>query len=275
MMAALASALLVALFAAVGVGRLSERLRDGGFEQLAITGDAPSAARMIKEKYGIQVAWKDQAYPVKTYHGLIRATDAKTPEVNRYCTVLAQEFLLYPPDLVRRSRLKRIVLCRGLSFGGQIRSAIPDYEHDALYLDVVSGDYDRLYPRVVIHHEFFHLIDFHDDGQLYSDEQWASSNPESFRYGAGGAKMQNDYWSGLPTDIPGFLTRYATSGVEEDKAELFAHMMTDYSVVRKRAATDTVIREKISLMKALLAKFCPDMDVTFWDEVTRRQTQTR
>jgi hypothetical protein len=275
MMAALASALLVALFAAFHVGRLLERFRDGGFEQPAITGDSASAARMIKEKYGIQVTWKDQAYPVKTYHGLIRATDAKTLEVNRYCSVLAQEFLLYPPELERRSQLNRIVLCRGLSFGGQIRSAIPDYEHDALYLDVVSGEYDRLYQRVVIHHEFFHLIDYHDDGELYSDEQWARSNPNTFRYRDGGARMQDDSWSSLPADIPGFLTRYATSGVEEDKAEIFAHMMTDYSVVRKRAATDTVIREKISLMKALLAKFCPDMDETFWDQVSRRQTLTR
>jgi len=75
--------------------------------------------------------------------------------------------------------------------------------------------------------------------------------------------------------LPSHLTSYATSGVEEDKAEIFAHMMTEYAVIGKRAATDTVIRQKMSLMKTLLVKFCPDMDETFWDEVSLRQALTR
>jgi hypothetical protein len=75
-------------------------------------------AEMINEKYGVQVVMKDERYPVKLYSGLIRATDAQSPDLDRYCTVLAQEFLLYPPGLIRRSRLTKIVLCRALSYNG-------------------------------------------------------------------------------------------------------------------------------------------------------------
>ena len=231
-------------------------------------------ARLIEEKYAIQVI-KDQEYPVKTYHGLILATNAEASQLDRYFSTFGQEFLIYPPSLFRQSRLKRIVLCRGLSFAGQDRAAVPDYEHDALYYDVVSGDYSRVYQRHAIHHEFFHVIDYKDDGQVYSDARWAHLNPETFRYGDGGAKMQGDPSSGLLREIPGFLTAYATSGVEEDKAEMFAYMITDYAVVEKRAVMDTVIRQKMSAMRRLLESFCPEMDQTFWDQVSRRPTMSR
>ena len=84
--------------------------------------------------------------------------------------------------------------------------------------------------------------------------------------------MQGDPWSGVTWDKPGFLNRYATSGVEEDKAEIFAHLMTEYALVGKRAATDDVIFKKMSAMKALLAKFCPDLNEVFWDELSHRQS---
>ena len=233
-------------------------------------GNDRSVAQLIREKYAIQVI-EDQDYPVATYHGLIAASNAEGRELKFYYSNIATEFLLYPPGVVKQTRLKRIVLCRGLSFAGQSRAAVPDFEHDTLYYDVVAGAYSRRYQRHAIHHEFFHIIDYRDDGEVYSDNRWARLNPQKFRYGEGGAKMQNDPLSGLPRDIPGFLTKYATSGVEEDKAEIFAYMMTDYPAVAKRAGTDRVIREKMTAMKRLLGIFCSEIDQTFWDEVSGRQ----
>jgi hypothetical protein len=227
----------------------------------------PPAARLIGEQYGIEVVWRGQTRPTRTYHGLIRATDARPSELDEYSPLLASEFLLYPPPLIRRSGRERIILCRDLSFNGQKRSAVPDFEHDALYLDVVQGGYSGPYRRRVIHHEFFHLIDFRDDGHLYSDEQWMRLNRETFRYGDGGVRMQDDPTTGLRASIPGFLTAYSMSGVEEDKAEVFAHMMTEYTAVEERAIKDSVIREKMSRMKTLMERFCPDIDATFWRRV--------
>jgi hypothetical protein len=242
-------------------------------ERTATSGsNMPSVALRIEEQYGIQVVYSGQRYPVKTYYGPIQATAANSSELDSYSAILAHEFLIYPSNLIKRVRLKRIVLCRGLSYGGQVRSAIPDYEHDTLYLDVERGAYSRVYQSLVIHHEFFHVVDYQDDGQVYSDAQWARLNSATFRYGNGGVAMQGDALSSLATDRVGFLTNYATSGVEEDKAEMFAHMMTEYAEVVKRASTDDVLRRKMVAMKKLLKSFCAEIDDSFWKRVSGRGT---
>jgi hypothetical protein len=287
-----AAALVMIILAALAGGSQWERLRARRFEHArgkSLPGGSttrhsapagahparpakhtPFDARSIEEKYHLHVAWKDEVYPVKTHHGPISATNALPADLDDYYALLAQEFMLYPPRLITLCKLKRIVLCRDLAYNAQKRAAVPDFEHDTLYLDVLRGGSNRSYQRLVIHHEFFHLIDYKDDGALYSDAEWARLNGEKFRYGRGGVTMQNDGSSGLLSNIPGFLTRYGTSGVEEDKAELFGHMMTEYPTVEKRAANDRVIHDKMSHMKALMAKFCSDMDETFWDQVNRR-----
>ena len=239
---------------------------------LILSGPANGLNCAIKQKYGVALVVGDQEYPVKTYHGLIRAANAEASTVARYCTILGTEFLLYPKDFVRRSQLKRIILCCGLSYDGQNRSAVPDLEHDTLYLDVVAGDYNPEYQRRTIHHEFFHIIDYQDDGQLYTDGQWTKLNSSTFHYGTGGVLMQDDPRSGVRWEEPGFLNKYSTSGVEEDKAELFAYMMTDYAVVEQRAVTDKVISKKMAAIKALLAKFSPDLSDEFWSELCLKRS---
>jgi hypothetical protein len=229
--------------------------------------------RAIEQKYGVELVSGDHTYPVATYHGLIRATNAQKVDVDRYREILAQEFMLYPREFVHRSRLERIVLCSGLSFDGQNRSAVPDLEHNTLYLDVIAGNFNLDYQRRAIHHDFFHMIDYQDDGQLYADEQWTKLNPPGFRYGSGGVRMQGDPRSSVQWNEPGFLNRYSTSGVEEDKAEIFAHMMTNCASVEERAAADKVIHTKMAAMKALLAKFSPDLNVDFWSELCLKRSE--
>ena len=43
-------------------------------------------------------------------------------------------------------------------------------------LDVGTNDQPASYLRKVIHHEFFHVIDYCDDGLLYEDDGWKSLN---------------------------------------------------------------------------------------------------
>ena len=47
-------------------------------------------------------------------------------------------------------------------------------------------------------------------------------------------------------------------------AEIFLRMMTDYSVVQQRATADSAVREKVSVLKAMLEKFSPEMNEAFW-----------
>ncbi len=83
-----------------------------------------------------------------------------------------------------------------------------------------------------------------------------------------GFLAQSDYTVGrLDPTLKGFLNRYSMSGVEEDKAEMFANMMINYRMVDLRSQTDPVIRTKMLRIKTLLYKFCPAFDNDFWTKI--------
>jgi hypothetical protein len=224
----------------------------------------------IAKAFKIEIVTADLGFPVKTTHGTIDGKNADRKELQDYTSLFAPEFALYPQDLVQRSQLKCVVLCSELSFAGQRRNAIPDYEHDTLYLDVNRGTYSKTYLRKVIHHEFFHIIDYRDDGNVYQDERWMSLNPAKFKYGSGGRDAQDLQETSVLTDkCPGFLNHYSTTAVEEDKAEVFANLIVDLEYVKDRAKKDRVLNAKVERMKELLAKFCPEISDKFWEKIRK------
>jgi Putative zinc-binding metallo-peptidase len=225
----------------------------------------------LSDKYALRIISQKPTFPIKSFHGLIEGKEATADKVNAFAPILTFEWNLYPVAMVQRTRLKRIVLCTDLSFAGQKRSAIPDFENDVLYLDVVRGSYSEQYVRKVIHHEYYHIIDLRDDGLLYNDDGWAQLNPRGFKYGSGGKNAQEDLAVSLGTDTPGFLNKYSMTAVEEDKAELFAHLMVEPTTVYNRATKDIVLRAKVARLKELMAAFCPEMDKTYWDDILRQR----
>lgn len=233
-------------------------------EPAAFRGDLDKIAKIYK----IGVVTADLSFPVKTTHGTIDGKNADGKELQDYTSLFALEFALYPPELVQGAQLKRVVLCSNLAFDGQRRNAIPDFEHDTLYLDVNRGTHNRSYLRKVIHHEFFHIIDYHDDGSVYADERWKTLNQATFKYGSGGRAAQDlQGTSVLTTKFPGFLNHYSTTAVEEDKAEVFANLIVDHAYVEDVAMKDRVLNSKVKRMKELLAKFCPEMNDKVWEKV--------
>ena len=224
----------------------------------------------VARKYDLELVTKLPMFPIKLQSGKIDGAEAGKADVDSYLPIFAFEWSLYPPDLVKRTRLTKVVFCKNLAFEKQFRTGIPDFENNVLYLDVTRGRHDERYVRKVIHHEFFHIIDLRDDGKLYEDERWSNLNPMGFKYGPGGAKLQND-----PTvtttgqDEPGFLNRYATAGVEEDKAEVFAHLIVEPKMVAERAKKDKYIQAKVERMTELLTEFSPKVDKTFWESIDK------
>lgn len=234
---------------------------------LAQKSTAPDLPALGK-KYGLEIVARAPRFPVEMNTGKIDGSAAAKSEIESYAALFAFEWSLYPPELVKKTRLKAVVFCKDLTFAGQRRTAIPDFEHNVLYLDVVRGRGNDRYARKVIHHEFFHLIDLRDDDHLYEDDRWAKLNPNGFKYGPGGINLQNDPTVTEPKkDTPGFLNRYAAAGVEEDKAEVFAHLMVEPKEMADRAARDKYLRAKVERMKELLAAFTPRMDEKFWKSV--------
>lgn len=238
--------------------------------QKALPSDTYGGLDKLAKTYKIEIIKADLSFPVKTTHGVINGKSAGEKELQEYVKLFAPEFALYPRDLVRRSKLKRVVLCSELSFADQRRNAIPDFEHDTLYLDVSRGTYNKTYMRKVIHHEFFHIVDYRDDGSVYKDERWESLNPANFKYGSGGRAAQDLQQTSVLTDkFPGLLNHYSTTAVEEDKAELFANLIIDSEYLENRIKKDRVLHAKVERMRELLVTFCPDMNGKFWEKAAK------
>jgi hypothetical protein len=223
----------------------------------------------------IQILWRDLTFPVPTTYGPIEGRPADPETLAPYARLFIPEWALYPPQLLARARLKRIILCTDLAFAGQKRNAVPDFEHDTLYLEVARGNHSPDYLRAVIHHDFFHMIDYRDDGRLDQDEPWTRLNPPGFRYGDGGHNAQDLASTSLLTDrYPGFLNHYGTTALEEDKAELYAHLIVQPREVDRRARQDPFLHAKIRRLKRLLADFCPQINDSFWNQrLARDQPQ--
>ena len=251
----------VSALLSVSLGAFGEAAEDGLRE-----------LRNVATAYKIEIIVAAPRFPVMTPFGTIDGKKARDKSLERYANLFAREFGLYPPDLVKRSRLKRVVLCERLSYSGQRRNAIPDFEQNALYLDVSRGSYSEPYLRGVIHHEFFHIIDYRDDGSVYQDRQWEVLNPADFKYGGGGRTVQDLATTSVLTDkYPGFLNHYSTTGVEEDKAEVYANLIVNPIYVENRTKADRVLKAKVELMRKLLARFCTEMNEGFWEKVKRRK----
>lgn len=221
--------------------------------------------------YRIKIQTSHETFPVTNNHGQIEGANPNQQALLKYLPLFFGEFTLYPQAVIERAGLKAIVLCERLKFAGQLRSSIPDYLHDTLYYDVSRGSETPDYKRNSIHHEFFHIIDWKDDGLVYQDQVWAALNPPGFKYGSGGKNAQNDSTVGVVTDsLKGFLTRYAMTGVEEDKAETFSHMMISYRMVEQRTKHDPVLKAKFDYIKVLCQKFSSTMDDAFWKRMSER-----
>jgi putative zinc-binding metallo-peptidase len=224
----------------------------------------------IEKAYNIEISAENPSFPVKSAYGTIDGKVATSGQLEIYIKLFVPEFTIYPASLVKRSQLKRVVLCTELAFAGQLRSAIPDWEHDTLYLDVTRGWWSKSYLRKVLHHEFFHIIDYRDDGNLYQDKTWSALNASGFKYGSGGQNAQDNSSSSVLTDqYPGFLNYYSTTGVEEDKAEVFAILIVEPAYIEERIKKDAVLQAKVTLMKKQLNKFCPELNNAFWEKLRR------
>ena len=214
---------------------------------------------------------KEQINGVPVFHrGLIppanwevrfnASVPADNKQLDRYRKILSRELKKYPNPLIQKSKLKGIAIVKNLSVAGQRRAAMPDYENEILYLDFQRGAHNPAYQAHVIHHEFFHLLEQELNGSAYfKDPEWAKLNPKNFKYGKGGKEQRGNDNFALVHPQSGFINRYSTSALEEDKAEIYAALFI--SAERKKitamGANDTHLAAKIKMMFTILRQIDP------------------
>ena len=235
-----AAALLLALTPAEGLARLA---KDDGIEIVVLR--AP--VRIRRDGYAVA------------------AEGVPETVLAAYAPILDAEWRRYPASFMRYVGLKRIVIGSKVRVEDQPRAAVPEFDQGWLWLDAEVGSRLPNYGRRSLHHDFFHMVDRRmNPGQQGRDPAWAALNPPNVRYGNGGWWMQKGDVGRLRADLPGFLTAYSTSAVEEDKAEVFSHLLCDPAFVAERAAADPVMRVKVGRLKSTLLDFDPDISPSWW-----------
>jgi hypothetical protein len=196
------------------------------------------------------------------------AEKSEFPDLYRYLLLFRKEFQKYPRSFLEKTKLKYVAIIASLHYEEQARSALPDYYREILILDFLYGKKNPRYQQHVIHHEFYHLIEQELNGDVYwKDPKWASFNTPETEYGKGGKTMQ-DRKDAYPLSHPqtGFINWYSLSGLEEDKAEIFAILFVpeEYLIVEEWLAKDTVLQKKVKYMKQFLASQEPTFDPDYW-----------
>ncbi len=276
---------LAALVITPTVGLLAAELRDPKAESARLANEADLSLRadLLAQGFasvpasansdvralgalGIEVLTPERSFQLESGAAALTGKPADTKALAAALSPLRIELARYPRAFLERARFRRLVLCAGLREGDSEIPSLPNY-HGALIVDV---DADAPFLRRLVHHEVFHFADYADDDQLSRDPAWVALNDRYFVYGSGGRFLRHP-GAGRFTDArPGFVSEYATSALEEDKAETFAMRMVAPRVLAERTQTDDVLRAKSLAIESELRKLSPALDDRFFRAVDAR-----
>ena len=184
--------------------------------------------------------------------------------------LIKKEIDVYPIEFINNSGLKFIMICDELTLNdSEVIGVAPghyDQSPGVFYLSANELKDVKNNPRVksmlkhVFHHEFYHII----DAQLTNviiDNQWEKINKQNY------SKVELSGDLNLDNSINGFVTQYARNNQNEDKAELFAMLITKNSEVKKLLNDDKVLFDKTKLLISRLKSISPSINKNFWNKL--------
>lgn len=240
-----------AVVTAAAVGISAKRASGAGDEQeegLALPVDVPTygftKTPHVGRVNGVAVLEATHDFRMELPNGPVKGTP---PEKNRSAAaagILKRELARYPNGFFTKVNLAGVVLASDLVENDASIPSLPNVAR-LLLLDIDAAEIDLVR---AVHHEIWHFADLADDGVLSPDPQWRALNPPGTFYGSGGRSIRGSWAAKPATDLPGFVSAYATAGDEEDKAETFAFVVT-----RRKLPDDPVVKAKVDLVKKRLA----------------------
>ncbi|MDC0954191.1 putative zinc-binding metallopeptidase [Pelagibacteraceae bacterium] len=187
--------------------------------------------------------------------------------------IIRSQINLFPSSFLNQSGLKFVMICDKIQYGpskleGPEGMAPSHYDQspgvfflslEKIKKQVNSGRVDII--KHVFHHEFYHIIDSALTKAVL-DEEWVKIN--KFPYSKKKLKAQ---FSELLNDKKGFISKYAMNNEFEDKAELFAYLITRNKEMKKYLAKDPILFDKAKLMILRMKKLSPDINSSFWSKL--------
>jgi hypothetical protein len=226
-----------------GMGVVATRNAEGASDDgPALPSDATTFGFVVRgQASGIPLLESTKPFSLGLANGPVHGVPPTKGRLATASAIVSRELARYPVAFLRGVRLAGIVLTEDLAESDTPIPSLPNVG-GLLLLDVAGVESDVVRS---LHHEIFHFFDLADDGHVSPDAEWEALNAAGFVYGSGGRTLRGA-WAARPSDdLVGFVSAYATSGVEEDKADTFAFALTRAPLVRARMTSDAVLRAKI------------------------------
>lgn len=246
-----------ALGLASAVGIFASRREHVDDDAPSLPSDAARFGFVVRASHDVPLLEATKPFRLDLANGPVHGEPPTKEHFTSGAAIVARELERYPASFLRRARLAGVVLGESL---GENDTPIPSLPNvgGLLLIDVSSAEGDLVR---AFHHEIFHFFDLADDGNVAPDPTWSALDPPGFVYGSGGRTMREP-WAARPTaDLPGFVNAYATSGVEEDKAETFAFAVARAPLMHACVARDAVLRAKLVELVQRVGAFdaaCPN-----------------
>ena len=185
---------------------------------------------------------------------------------------LVKEIEIYPSSFIKNSGLKYVMICEkiedeelGFEPGGLAPGHV-DQSPGVFYLNLsVLNKYKN--PKVkketvklLFHHEYYHIIDS-SLSLMQLDQKWEKLNKVAYTN-----EPMLDGW-GIDTSVEGFISQYARNNSAEDKAELFAFMISDHKKFKKAISKDEILLQKSKLMISRLKGISSEINKSFWNRL--------
>ena len=94
--------------------------------------------------------------------------------------------------------------------------------------------------------------------KIYLDDQWDKLNDQEYS-----DKLLVDR-NVIDNSVKGYISKYARNSAAEDKAELFAFMITQHKLFKKTIKNDPILFDKSKLMILRLKSISNDINKNFW-----------
>ena len=202
---------------------------------------------------GLELKIPDAKYYLASDTFEITCNPATQRDLDIYTPLLMLEWWIYPKEFIKKTSLKALTLVHDITFKTdsytQDRKGCPEYKNTKSI--VFSADETNFaYIRIVLHHEFFHFIDFIDDGS-FEDDEFEKLNEEGFEYGEGGDSERQ--WIKLDKNTRGFINHYSTTDLAEDRAEIYQYLIgcPDEALNNK----DEIVMKKVRRIQEFINQF--------------------
>ena len=171
----------------------------------------------LSSQFDLTVNCTPTAFLVMLGRNVIEGEQPSESAVERFLRTMIAEIGLYPRNVFRNAKVRRIVLCNRLALDGKRISGLACSQFGCLFFDVYCG---RQWCVRSLNHEIFHMLETH--GAAPKSNDWTDFNPNGFEYGH---RPRSPYDLCEDKHPGGFVDGYTTTSISEDQAETFSFMM--------------------------------------------------